>query len=66
MSELLTVFELPAFDPGEESSVIAAFADLPALTFAQHWKPAPEDRFKPGQVKVGRRDNRLVGQFPAR
>lgn len=59
MSEMLTVFDLPDFVPDEETSVVAAFAELPALVFAQKWKSASDAGLKPGQVKVGRRGNAL-------
>jgi hypothetical protein len=59
MSALLTVFELSVFVPDEETSVQAAFAALPALDFEQRWRPTSDTRFKPGQVKVGRRESGL-------
>jgi hypothetical protein len=59
MSESLTVFELPVFVPNEEASVLAAFASLPALVFEQRWRQKPDAGLKPGQVKVGRRENAL-------
>jgi hypothetical protein len=48
---------LPAFAPDEEISVLAAFAAVPALAFAQHWRQTPEAGLKPETVKVGRRES---------
>src|SRR5579862_5463704 len=59
MSELLTISELPAFAPDEETSVVAAFTALPALRFEQRWQPLPSARLKPGHAKVGRHENAL-------
>lgn len=59
MREFLTLFELPVFVPDEEASVLAAFADLPVLVFEQCWRQTPNAGLKPGQVKVGRRENAL-------
>ncbi len=59
MNDGLLISELPAFAPDQETSVLAAFADVPALAFAQHWQQTPEAGLKPGTVKVGRRESRL-------
>jgi hypothetical protein len=59
MREGQPVFELPAFVPDEEASVMAAFAPLPALVFAQRWRQTPDAGLMPGQVKVGRRESAL-------
>lgn len=53
MSDGFVLSHLPAFVPDEETSVVAAFADVPALAFAQHWRQIPEAGLKPGTVKVG-------------
>jgi hypothetical protein len=57
--EELRISELPAFAPDEETSVMTAFAALPALEFEQRWREAPETGLKPGRVRVGRRQDAL-------
>lgn len=59
MNDELTIVELHGFEPAEETSVSAAFADVPALYFEQRWRQTPEAGLKPGFAKVGRLGNAL-------
>jgi hypothetical protein len=52
--------ELPDFDPADPAAVEIAFADSPILSFAQAWLPAPQADFRPGTIRLGWRDDRLL------
>lgn len=52
--------KLADFDIGDRDAVRTAFADAPPLHMQQGWREAPEEKFLPGRVRIGWRDDRLL------
>jgi len=52
--------KLPDFDLGDREAVRASFASAPMLEMQQAWRHAPEDRFRPGLVRIGWKEDRFL------